>query len=563
MAPMAPTPSEDPIPTSASGEGESSIPPPSAAAAAGDGGNGTSSPRSSNDVAPLDYSDSSCVAIFSATSPDNPRDRCSFAETCNEGGGIFLSFTFCNNETFGPRQWCAVLSPFLLLWLVLLFRMLGSTAEDFFSPSLEMFSVKMGLPCRFAAVSLLALGNGAPDLSASVNAIAGDPAEGYVLILGALSGAGMFVTTIVAGSVILVAEDVRCRASDVLVYVMAVSTVYLELNSGFVGWKSVGKFFGLYCAYVALVFVADMSHNRKAQKVSPAQEKATDEELRGLSEDEQDGTETLLADPTHVTATGVSKIVEQFSNYRPESLPPNGDDSLKLHGPGSILADHERGYHHHPHQRRRPEDHCCRRDSHPQSREEGARDERCTDEDGPSSKRLRGGRRMNWCITVREGIRELNQHWNEVLDDILKNDDVRSVDKFALTCELPFTILRKLTVTIPCEGYYCRPLVALSLALSPLWVAFYVSTQHDANVFRRDQGPAYLGAACVAGFGAGALVLRRAGDIDLPTVALVSDTFCRIWHARARFSLSLSLSRLCDIYLPGGAISAVSRDFAS
>lgn len=80
-----------------------------------------------------DWSDYACDGIFLATDP-NTADRCSYARTCNGGEGLFASFVFCNNGVLSTTAWCVVLSPFLLLWLVTLFRMLGSTAEDFFSP---------------------------------------------------------------------------------------------------------------------------------------------------------------------------------------------------------------------------------------------------------------------------------------------------------------------------------------------------------------------------------------------------------------------------------------------
>ena len=38
----------------------------------------------------------------------------------------------------------------MVLWLLLLFRVLGSTAENFFSPILTQLSQEMGLPPRFA-----------------------------------------------------------------------------------------------------------------------------------------------------------------------------------------------------------------------------------------------------------------------------------------------------------------------------------------------------------------------------------------------------------------------------
>ena len=43
----------------------------------------------------------------------------------------------------------------VVLWLFLLFRVLGSTAENFFSPILTQLSQEMGLPPRFAGGALV------------------------------------------------------------------------------------------------------------------------------------------------------------------------------------------------------------------------------------------------------------------------------------------------------------------------------------------------------------------------------------------------------------------------
>ena len=43
--------------------------------------------------------------------------------------------------------------------------------------------------------------------------------------------------------------------------------------------------------------------------------------------------------------------------------------------------------------------------------------------------------------------------------------------------------LLQFTIAIPCEGSYCRPLIALALALSPLWFGFYLYIQFDANLW--------------------------------------------------------------------------------
>ena len=145
---------------------------------------------------PSDYTTYSCHYIYEVA-PYAGETQCAFARQCNLGKGVWAPFVFCHNSWLSTNAWAALLSPVILLWTILLFRMLASTAEDFFSPALEMFSVKLGLPPRFAGVSLLALGNGAADVSATVSAITTDPHRGYELALGALTGAAMFISSVV------------------------------------------------------------------------------------------------------------------------------------------------------------------------------------------------------------------------------------------------------------------------------------------------------------------------------------------------------------------------------
>lgn len=45
-----------------------------------------------------------------------------------------------------------LLPPLILCYLYLLFRLLATTADCYFSPALETFSFEMGLPPRFAGV---------------------------------------------------------------------------------------------------------------------------------------------------------------------------------------------------------------------------------------------------------------------------------------------------------------------------------------------------------------------------------------------------------------------------
>lgn len=44
----------------------------------------------------------------------------------------------------------------------------------------------------------------------------------------------------------------------------------------------------------------------------------------------------------------------------------------------------------------------------------------------------------------------------------------------------------KASIPIPCDGYYNRGFVALSVAVSPLWFTYYLQVQHDINLLSED-----------------------------------------------------------------------------
>lgn len=211
---------------------------------------------------PNEYHKYSCHFIFEVT-PTPGVDQCTFARTCNDGAGVWAPFVFCNHR-LSVLTWAALVSPIALLWMIVLFRMLASTAEDYFSPALEMFSVKLGLPPRFAGVTLLALGNGAADVSSTVSAITSDPDQGYQLSLGALSGAAMFITCVVSAVVVLVADGVPCRGAlvrDVTMLLLTCLVVGVHLSrTGTVTVETTTLFITLYFLFVILVFVADVYH---------------------------------------------------------------------------------------------------------------------------------------------------------------------------------------------------------------------------------------------------------------------------------------------------------------
>jgi sodium/potassium/calcium exchanger 6 len=129
-------------------------------------------------VKTIDYREYSCGEINEMEAKYNSNnhsssttsfDRCKFAMTCNDGDGILFPSLFCTtaptNNTDSTKQGYTSprnnslqsLSRILLivglsLVLLLLFRLLNSTTDEFFSPGLELFSLHLGLPPRFAGV---------------------------------------------------------------------------------------------------------------------------------------------------------------------------------------------------------------------------------------------------------------------------------------------------------------------------------------------------------------------------------------------------------------------------
>lgn len=86
--------------------------------------------------------------------------------------------------------------------IVLCFYILGSTADGYLSPALEKVASTFGFSESLAGVTLLALGNGAPDVISSLSA-AGSSNGGMFLAVGALCGGGLFVTGVVSAVVML------------------------------------------------------------------------------------------------------------------------------------------------------------------------------------------------------------------------------------------------------------------------------------------------------------------------------------------------------------------------
>ena len=151
--------------------------------------------------------------------------------------------------------------PLLALLLLLHFRLLAAAASAHFTPAVSRLAARLRLSPSMAAVTLLALGNGAPDAFASAAALGGPggmPRAGLAAILSA----GAFVSAFVVGAVALIAAPFAVPpasfARDLFFYLIAASGLfYIYLSAEIFLWQAVGLVL-FYVFFVGLVFYMDL-----------------------------------------------------------------------------------------------------------------------------------------------------------------------------------------------------------------------------------------------------------------------------------------------------------------
>jgi sodium/potassium/calcium exchanger 6 len=276
----------------------------------------------------------------------------------------------------------------------------------------------------------------------------------------------------------------RRAGSTVLV---AVLVVWNQLASESIGPEAISLFLSLYAMFVMLVLAADIYHravvlprlaaaaqDREVQRQLEEQERMhgvalnPDDQLRQQQSRESQQSQQAA---TATNPNGLLTMLTAFSNYdnnpSTEGWGVESDDlaqdrPIVLHGSHGIM----------------------RGDGHLASPVGGGDETSYSmlQDDACVTPGTLGVPATNWAGALYDGKNEIMQHASSTWDDIVWNGDVNVVSKFLLLCELPFTTLRKLTVPIPCEGFYVRAMVALSVAIAPVWLVYYLWNMHDINL---------------------------------------------------------------------------------
>ena len=155
----------------------------------------------------------------------------------------------------------------LILLIVLCFYLLGSTADEFLSPALETISIKLGISESLAGVTFLALGNGAPDVISALSASGGD-GDGVYLAIGALLGAGLFVSGVVAAVVSISSPNpIKVVPKEFLrdtgFYMLGPVILFISALTGKISIPFVAALLIVYVIFIIVVVISDRLDQKK------------------------------------------------------------------------------------------------------------------------------------------------------------------------------------------------------------------------------------------------------------------------------------------------------------
>ena len=195
-----------------------------------------------------------------------PEGACKFVNEFWEHESLFNFFSFHYWQLDGNIYYSI---PIFFVFIVLWFYIVGTTAEKFLSPALEKIAETCKMSESLAGVTLLAMGNGAPDVLASVSA-AGSEHTGMFFSVGSLSGSGLFVTGVVSALIIIISPKQihvsgLSMGRDIFFYMTALITVLIASIVGELNIYFAWAFFAIYLSYVTAVVIMD-KYERKAKK---------------------------------------------------------------------------------------------------------------------------------------------------------------------------------------------------------------------------------------------------------------------------------------------------------
>uniref|UniRef100_A0A1I7XQ20 Na_Ca_ex domain-containing protein n=1 Tax=Heterorhabditis bacteriophora TaxID=37862 RepID=A0A1I7XQ20_HETBA len=170
-----------------------------------------------------------------------------------EGGGYLLWSQYVECQENIAAKVIVIVTG--VIFMLILFVMISSTADDFFSPSVSAIVAHLKISESIAGVTFMAFGNGAPDIFGSIASVLSSPMPKAGLALGELldeqvngqmhdvqrkrelqgtrrqkrkESAGVFVTTMVTATIVLTKPfkvDIYATFRDLIFYLIALGWI--------------------------------------------------------------------------------------------------------------------------------------------------------------------------------------------------------------------------------------------------------------------------------------------------------------------------------------------------
>lgn len=157
----------------------------------------------------IDAADDACQFV---------RDHCDYQWEYLDFFGLY----YCNLKENVP-----IIVLISVLFLIVIFNLIGTTADRYIGPSLEIIAHKLNMSETLAGVTLLALSGGSTDVISGFVA-GGKGAGGVQIVVGALFGAVLFTETIVLARCIQGATVIHANSNTLVrdISFMLITIVY-------------------------------------------------------------------------------------------------------------------------------------------------------------------------------------------------------------------------------------------------------------------------------------------------------------------------------------------------
>ena len=191
-------------------------------------------------------------------------EKCLFVSTnCSYEYLNFYSLYYCY-----MKGSIIINSILLIIFLIILFFILSSTSDIFLSTAITKIVETFKINQNVAAVTLLAFGNGAPDVISSL--VASEEEEGISFSISSLIGSGMFVTSFVLGSVVFKGKDILVNSNmfnrEIIFYLISLFHIVLIGFKKNITIYDSSIFIMIYALNILCAFYQGRNKNKKNVK---------------------------------------------------------------------------------------------------------------------------------------------------------------------------------------------------------------------------------------------------------------------------------------------------------